>query len=75
MAPMKLPVASCVVTLVLLKFTPDLHIIVHSILIVYLHTVLSRASAHEHSQLKRQKLRVGSCTKEMLKYGPPWMQR
>ena len=59
---MKLPVASCVVTLVLLKFILDLNIIVHSTLIVSLHTVVSRASAHGYSQLMHQKLRVGSCT-------------
>lgn len=41
MAPMKLPVASCVVTLVLLKFILDLNIIVHSTLIVSLHTIVS----------------------------------
>ena len=66
MAPMKLPVASCVVTLVLLKFILDLNIIVHSTLIVTLHTVVSRASAHGCSQLMYQNLRVGSCTKEVL---------
>ena len=31
-------------------------------------TVLSRASAHGHSQLKRQNLRVSSCTEEVLKW-------
>lgn len=41
MAPMKLPVASCVVTLVLLKFILNLDIIVHSTLIVSLHTIVS----------------------------------
>ena len=31
-------------------------------------TVLSRASAHRHSQLKHQKLRVGGYTKEVLEW-------
>ena len=35
---------------------------------VFASTVLSRASAHGHSQLKRQKLRVGSYTEKELKW-------
>ena len=31
-------------------------------------TILSQASAHGRSQLKRQKLRVGGCTEEVLKW-------
>ena len=44
-------------------------------------TILSQASAHGHSQLKRQKVRVGGYTEKVLKMvqlslckGPPQMR-